>query len=290
MTAKKTTFAGEIIRMEIGKYNLLRVKSQSMIGLYLTDGENDVLLPKKYVKGHPSVDDEIEVFVYLDNENRPIATTLQPFACVGDFVFMTVKDVNAHGAFLDWGIAKDIFVPYSEQREDLQNGKQYLVHIFIDDYSGRITATTKWGQYIEKDSDLEVDDEVQILIAEETDLGFKVIIENKFEGLIFKNEIFGEVKPGDIQRAYIKNIRFDKKIDVSLQPIGYHHVEDFKQIILHHLKMNNGILDLGDKSPAESIYSKLKMSKKNFKRTIGGLYKDRVITVGDLEIRLVTVD
>lgn len=259
-----------------------------MIGLYLTDGESDVLLPKKYVKGNPKVDDVITVFVYLDNDNRAIATTLQPFASVGDFVFLTVKDVNTHGAFMDWGIAKDIFVPYAEQREDMEIGKQYLVHLFIDDHSERITATTKWGSYIEKEHDLEVDDEVQILIAEKTDLGYKVIIENKFEGLIFNNEIFGDVRPGDISRAYIKNIRFDGKIDVSLQPIGYHHVEDNKLVILHHLKINNGTLDLGDKSPAESIYTKLKMSKKNFKRTIGGLYKDRIITVGDFEIKLIT--
>lgn len=276
--------------MEIGKYNDLTVKSMAMIGLYLTDGETDVLLPKKYVKGNPKVDDQINVFVYLDNDNRPIATTLQPFACVGDFVFLTVKDVNSHGAFMDWGIAKDVFVPYAEQRVDMEIGKQYLVHLFIDDHSERITATTKWGQYIEKDHDLEVDDEVQILVAEQTDLGFKVIIENKFEGLIFKNEIFGDVRPGDISRAYIKNIRFDGKIDVSLQPIGYHHIEDHKLVILHQLKINNGILDLGDKSPAESIYSKLKMSKKNFKRTIGGLYKDRIITVSDYEIKLIATD
>ncbi len=276
--------------MDIGKYNDLTVKSLAMIGLYLTDGENDVLLPKKYVKGNLKIGDEVTVFVYLDNENRPVATTLEPYASVGDFVYLTVKEVNAHGAFLDWGIAKDIFVPYAEQRVDMEIGKEYLVHLFIDEHSERITATTKWGKYTEKVNDLTVNDEVEILIAEQTDLGFKVIINNKYEGLIFKNEIFGDVHLGDVSRAYIKNLREDGKIDVSLQPIGFHHTEDNKLVILHHLKINNGTIALGDKSPAEEIYSKLKMSKKNFKRTIGGLYKERLIEVTDFEIRLITED
>lgn len=276
--------------MEIGQYNELKVKSKAMIGVYLTDGAEDVLLPKKYIDEMPEVGDEMRVFVYLDNDNRPIATTLSPNAVVGDFTFLEVKDINHHGAFLDWGIAKDLFVPYAEQRVDLQIGKEYLFYVFIDDESNRIAATIKWSKYISKDHNLKEDDEVGLLIAERTDMGYRAIINNSAEGLIYKNEIFGDLKIGERRRGYIKTIREDGKIDLRLQPKGYEHVEDSKYVILNYLKNNDGRLKLGDKSPAEEIYSLLKMSKKVFKKTIGGLYKDRLINIGDFEISILTTD
>lgn len=276
--------------MEIGQYNELKVKSKAMIGVYLTDGAEDVLLPKKYIDEMPEEGDEMRVFVYLDNDNRPIATTLNPNAVVGDFTFLEVKEINHHGAFLDWGIAKDLFVPYAEQRVDLKIGKEYLFYVFIDDESNRIAATTKWNKYISKDHNLKEDDEVGLLIAERTDMGYRAIINNSAEGLIYKNEIFGDLKIGERRRGYIKTIREDGKIDLRLQPKGYEHVEDSKYVILNYLKNNDGRLELGDKSPAEEIYSLLKMSKKIFKKTIGGLYKDRLINIGDFEISTLTTD
>ncbi len=274
--------------LEIGQYNNLEVKTKATIGLYLTDGEDDVLLPVKYVPQGTEVGDTLDVFVYLDNENRPVATTLKPFATVGDFEFLTVKDVNDHGAFMDWGIAKDVFVSYAEQRGEMVVGKKYLVHLFVDDISGRIAATTKWIKYLNDDiSELETGEEVELLIAEKTEMGYKAIINNRYEGLIYKNEVFEEINIGDKKRGYIKNKRDDGKIDLRLQPDGYGHIEDTKLIILKQLELNKGVLALGDKSSPEDIYRQLKISKKAFKKTIGGLFKERKITISDNEIKLI---
>jgi uncharacterized protein len=275
---------------EIGKYNRLTVKTKSPIGLYLTDGPDEVLLPKKYVPDGIREGDELDVFVYLDNENRPIATTLKPTACVEDFAFLTVKDVNEYGAFLDWGIAKDVFVSYDEQRTKMIPGEKYLVYLFIDDVSGRIAATTKWSKYIDDDtSALTSGDEVELLIAEKTDLGFRAIVNNRYEGLIYENEVFGNIYPGETKRGYVKLIRDDGKIDLRLQPEGYGHIEESRHVILKALEENNGTLPLGDKSPPEEIYSKLNISKKAFKKTIGALFKERLITISDYEIKTVKV-
>jgi uncharacterized protein len=274
--------------LDIGKYNELIVKSKAAIGLYLHDGDESVLLPARYVPETARVGDVMNVFVYLDNENRPVATTLKPNAVLGDFAFLEVKDVTAHGAFLDWGIAKDIFVAYQEQRSEMRPGQKYLVHLFMDDFSGRIAASSKWGKYIDKDtSDLEEGDEVQLLIAEETDAGFKAIIDNQYEGLIYRNEIFQPLKEGDRIKGFVKFVRDDDKVDLSLQKQGFKKVLDTKDLILQKLKEHHGILDLGDKSSPEDISRALHISKKVFKKTIGNLFKDRLITVRDYEIRLV---
>lgn len=272
--------------IEIGKYNKLRVKSTSTIGMYLNDGETDILLPGKYVPEGTSTGDLLDVFVYLDNENRPIATTLKPFACVGDFAFLKVKDVNAHGAFLDWGIAKDVFVPYAEQRTGMVKGEKYLVYLLIDKVSERISATSKWAKHIAKDPDYEEGDEVQLLIAEKTELGFKAIIDNRYEGLVFANEVFSPLEPGNSVRGFIKALREDGKIDLRLQAKGYDAVQDAMNTIVESLKLNSGILSLGDKSTPEEIYKRLNMSKKIFKKAIGGLFKDQRINLSDFEIQL----
>jgi len=272
--------------IEIGKYNKLRVKSTSTIGMYLNDGETDILLPGKYVPEGTSTGDLLDVFVYLDNENRPIATTLKPFACVGDFAFLKVKDVNAHGAFLDWGIAKDVFVPYAEQRTGMVKGEKYLVYLLIDKVSERISATSKWAKHIAKDPNYEEGDEVQLLIAEKTELGFKAIIDNRYEGLVFANEVFSPLEPGNSVRGFIKAVREDGKIDLRLQAKGYDAVQDAMNTIVESLKLNSGILSLGDKSTPEEIYKRLNMSKKIFKKAIGGLFKDQRINLSDFEIQL----
>lgn len=273
--------------IEIGKFNRLRVKSASTIGMYLSDGETDILLPLKYVPEGTSTGDLLDVFVYLDNENRPIATTLKPLACVGDFAFLTVKDVNAHGAFLDWGIAKDVFVPYAEQRTGMQKGEKYLVYLLIDEVSGRISATSRWGKYVEKDAQYQEGDEVKLLIAEKTDLGFKAIIDNRYEGLLYANEVFSPVHPGDSMRGYIRLVRDDGKIDLRLQPEGYDAVREAMNMVMEQLNSGGGVLPLGDKSSPEEIYQRLKMSKKIFKKAIGGLFRDQRILISDSEIQAV---
>jgi len=274
--------------IEVGKHNELVVKSKSSIGLYLHDGHESVLLPARYVPENVHEGDVMKVFVYLDNENRPVATTLKPHAELNDFAFLTVKDVNQHGAFLDWGIAKDIFVAYQEQRTEMEIGKKYLVYLFMDDFSERIAATSKWGKHIDKDTDdFSEGDEVNLLIAEKTDVGYKAIINNKYEGLLYHNEIFQPVKEGDVRKGYIKYVREDGKLDLTLQKQGFKNVLDSKDLILQKLKAHHGILQLGDKSSPEEITEILQMSKKVFKKTIGSLYKDRLIIVRDHEIRLV---
>lgn len=273
--------------IEIGKYNTLEVLKNTPIGLYLGDGSEEILLPKRYVPRNIEIGDQLKVFVYLDNENRPIATTLQPFATVNEFAFLMVKEINAHGAFFDWGIDKDVFAPYSEQTEELQTGKKYVVFIYTDERSGRIAASLKWNQFIDDDPHgLTQGSEVLLLIAQQTELGYKAIVNNRYEGLLYHNEIFEPLQAGDTRQGFIKQIRDDHKIDLSLQQQGYGHIEDLKQLLLQELKNHKGFLPLGDKSSPEEIYQQLKISKKAFKKTIGGLFKEQLITLDDFEIRL----
>lgn len=277
--------------IETGKYNELEVLKDSAIGFFLGEEGEEILLPRRYVPAGVKVGDALSVFVYLDNENRPVATTSKPYATVGQFGFLKAKEVNTHGAFLDWGIDKDIFVPYSEQRVEMEAGKQYLVFLYIDVRSGRIAASSKWKQFIDNDlSELENGDEVELIIAEKSDLGYKAVVNHKYEGLLYHNEIFDSIHTGDVRRGYIKLLREDGKIDLSLQQQGYEHITDSKVLILHYLKENNGLLPLGDKSTPEEIYSRLKISKKAFKKTIGGLYKERLITISDHEVALIAAD
>jgi len=273
---------------EIGKYNELPVFSKTDIGLYLGDGQDNVLLPKRYMPPEAAIGDTLEVFVYLDNEDRPVATTLKPYALLDEFAFLKVKEVNQFGAFLDWGVSKDLFVPYAEQRTPLEIGEQVIIYVFKDEFSGRIAATTKWNKFLEDTSDLKVSEEVQLLIAEKTDLGYRAIINNTMEGILFHNEIFEEINPGEIRRGYVKNVRPDGKVDLRLQQEGYKHIEESKFVLLQHLKDNSGTLALGDKSSSEDIYRQLKMSKKAFKKAVGGLFKERLVSISDFEIKLLT--
>ncbi len=273
--------------IEAGKYNELEVKSKAPVGVFLTDGIEDILLPQRYAPSGLHEGDKLEVFVYLDNENRPIATTEKPFAQLGDFAFLEVKEVNQHGAFLDWGISKDLFVAFPEQRRAMDKGQEHLVYVFIDETSGRIAATSRWSKYLIGSDELEEGEEVELLIAEKTDLGYRAIINNLHEGLIYKNEVFEELELGDRRRGFVRVIREDGKVDLRLQAEGYSNVENSRHIILHYLRENGGLLPLGDKSPAEDIYHLLKISKKTFKKTIGGLYKQRLITMSDDEVRLI---
>ena len=271
----------------IGSYNTLRVAKQVDFGLYLTDGHEEILLPRRYEPSGVLVDDDIEVFVYTDSEDRPIATTEKPFAIVGQFAYLKVKEITPIGAFLDWGIAKDLFVPLSEQSLRMREGERYVVYLYLDGKTNRVVGTSKWNKFLKKDTPpFKEGDQVDLMVAERTDLGFNAIIDREYLGLLYKTEIFGPLNVGDEMKGYIKKMREDGKIDLILQPGGYGHVEDAKDLIYQYLKLNKGYLAIGDKSSPEDIYDRLKISKKAFKKAIGGLYKDRLIDISDHAIVL----
>jgi len=274
----------------IGQYAELKVAKLVDFGVFL-EGEDEalILLPNQYVPAKTQIDDTIKVFIYRDSEDRIIATTLTPKAIAGEFAVMKVKSVTNVGAFLDWGLAKDLLVPFSEQRDKLQEGLSYLVFVYIDESTGRIVATAKIEKIL-KDVELSYNegDEVDILVGKKGDLGFQVLINDDALGIIYKNEIFGHLKTGDKRKAYIKKLRPDGKIDISLQQQGYQNeVPKSGQQILDMLKDEKGFLPLNDKSSPDDIYYTLKMSKKNFKKAIGLLYKQKLITIEDAGIYLV---
>ena len=271
----------------IGKLNTLTVMREAEQGLYL-DGDNlgDILIPKRYVPEGTKVDDEIEVFIYTDSEDRIIATTEKPYAMVGQFGAMKVVHVNKFGAFLDWGLMKDLFVPFREQKMKMLEGNTYVVFVYLDLDSDRIAGSAKLDQFLdETPPPFEQGEEVEIIIAQKTDLGFKVIINETHWGLIFKNEIFGNIRIGDKRKAYIKNLREDDKIDVSLQKEGYDRIDSVSKTILQKIEDEGGYLALTDKSSPEEISSNFGISKKAFKKAIGALYKQRLIELDTHGIR-----
>lgn len=276
------------MRLQLGKFNTLTVARRAEQGLYLSGGPEDILLPNRYVPEGIGIGDEIDVFVYLDNEERLIATTEHPYAEVGDFAWLEVAWVNQFGAFLDWGLMKDLFVPFREQKMKMQKGRSYLVHIHLDPETYRIMASAKVERYLSSDyPPYHGGDEIDALIWQKTDLGFKVIVDNKFSGLLFDDEIFRELHSGDRLRAYVKQVRLDGKIDLSLQRKGQRAVKDFSEILLEHLQTNGGQTTLGDKSPADEIYAVFGVSKKVFKKAIGDLYRRHLIIITEDGIRLV---
>ncbi|GAB7086902.1 CvfB family protein [Marinifilum fragile] len=274
----------------IGQYAELKVAKLVDFGVFL-EGEDEalILLPNQYVPPKTQLDDKIKVFIYRDSEDRIIATTLKPKAIVGEFAVLKVKSVTNVGAFLDWGLAKDLLVPFSEQRDKMQVDLSYLVYIYLDNATGRIVATAKIERIL-RDNEVSYTegDEVDILVGKRSELGFQVLINDDALGMIYKNEVFGHLKIGDKRKAYIKKVRRDGKIDVSLQQQGYvNEVPKSGQQILDLLKEEEGFLPLNDKSSPEDIYYTLKMSKKNFKKAIGLLYKQKLITIEDTGIYLV---
>ncbi|NPA36871.1 MAG: GntR family transcriptional regulator [Chlorobi bacterium] len=275
--------------VEIGKFNTLRVVKEVDFGIYLDGGEEygEILMPARYVPENVEPDDELEVFIYNDSEDRVIATTEKPYAKVGDFKFLKVKAVNRTGAFFDWGLPKDLLVPFREQRAKMTEGRTYLVHVYLDTDTDRVVASAKIDKFLDNIlPEYESGEEVDLLIAEKTDMGYKVIINNTHWGMIYDNEIFGPVETGDYVKGYIKKVRDDDKIDVALQKEGYEQVDSISQNILDKLKDAGGFLAVSDKSPAEMIYHLFGISKKNFKKAIGALYKKKIITIGNDGIRL----
>lgn len=274
--------------LRLGDYNTLTVVKAVDFGLYLDGGdEGEILLPKKYVPEGCKVGDELDVFLYLDQDEMLIATTQVPLAKVGDFAYLKVAWVNEYGAFLDWGLTKDIFCPFREQKMKMEIGEGYIVHVHIDSETHRIVASAKIERYLNTEfPPYNHGDEVDLLIWQKTDLGFKVIVDNSYQGLIYRDQIFKTVHTGDRMKGYIDIVREDGKIDVTLQPTGRRMTESLSERLLSYMQSHNGECHLTDKSQAEDISREFQVSKKSFKRAIGDLYKRRLITVSDEVLRL----
>lgn len=275
--------------VQIGKTNRLKVLRKVSIGLYL-DGDTlgDLLVPNRYVPENISVGDELDVFVYLDSEDRLIATTEVPLAQVGDFALMKAVAVTKVGAFLDWGLSKDLLVPFSEQQQKMEVGKQYLVHVYLDDNTKRIVASAKIDKFLDNlPPEYEPGEQVQLMIASRTDLGFKAIVNGIHSGMLYNNQVFKSLKIGDKVTGYIQKVREDDKIDLLLEKPGYEKIDDISEIILDKLKQNKGFLPVTDKSEPDEIARIFGMSKKNFKKAVGGLYKKRMIDIQNDGIKLI---
>ncbi len=267
--------------IEIGKNNVLKVLRHKSVGVFLGDNEgNDVLLPNKYVPEDIEVDDEIDVFIYKDSEDRIVATTLEPKIKLNEFACLQVKEVNKFGAFLDWGLEKDLLLPFSEQNTRMQKDELIVVYLFLDEKTGRLAASTRIKKYCDNEKiTVEINEKVELLVFEKTELGVNVIINSLHIGLIYHNEIFQKIEIGEKLQGFVKNIREDNKIDVSIQKQGYENIEPNAKKILLELENNKGFLALNDKSDPTQIKSILEMSKKTFKRSIGSLYKQKIIRI-----------
>ena len=277
------------MNIELGKFNQLEVVKEVDFGVYLDGGEEgEILLPTRYVPEDCKIGDILNVFLYLDMDERLIATTLTPFVQVGQFACLEVSWVNQYGAFLNWGLMKDLFVPFREQKMKMQVGRKYVVHAHLDEESYRIVASAKVERYLSKEKpEYAAGEEVNILIWQKTDLGFKAIIDNKYSGLLYENEIFSSIETGMEMKAFVKQVREDGKVDLILQKPGFEKVDDFAKTLLDYIKEQGGRIHLNDKSPAEDIYGTFGVSKKTFKKGVGDLYKKRLITLHEDGIALV---
>ncbi len=278
--------------LEFGKYNTLEISRRTDNGFYLVDNDGDVqeevLLPKKFITEEMKEGDKLNVFVYKDSEDRPVATTQTPLAQVGQAEYLLVKEVTNIGAFLDWGLDKDLFLPFREQAEHVEAGRYYLVYLFLDYASKRIAATTNLNKFIKnREVDLVQNQEVDLLITYENEVGIRVIINNKHWGILFKNEVFKKIEKGTHVQGFVKKIREDGKIDVALQKQGIEAAKDVREVLLEKLKEHKGFLPLSDVTPPEVIHEMLGISKKNFKKAVGILFKEGRIELKDNLIRLI---
>lgn len=274
--------------IKLGKYNQLEVVKEVDFGVYLNgDEDGEILLPKRYVPEGTKPGDILNVFIYLDMEERLVATTLQPYVQVGEFACLEVAWVNQFGAFLNWGLMKDLFVPFREQKMKMQKGKRYVVYVHLDEESYRIVASAKVEHFLSTEKpDYQPGQEVEVLVWQRTDLGYKVIVENKFSGMLYHNEIFQPLEVGMRLTAFIKQVRPDGKIDLVLQQAGARKVDDFSEVLWQYIKDNDGFTPLNDKTDAEVIYHTFGVSKKTFKKAVGELYKKRRIVLKEDGIHL----
>ena len=277
------------MKLEIGKVHQLPVIKFTDFGAYLLFNEKEILIPMKYIPTDARVGSNLEVFVYRDSEDRLIASTHKPIVMVGEFANLKVKQATPIGAFLDWGLEKDLFVPFREQQSKMEEGKHYIVGVTIDELTERIIGSAKVNKFLKhEDVDLQEWQQVDILVSKFTEMGANVIINNLYWGLIYKNEIFSKLAVGDRTIGYVKKLREEGKIDISLQKQGVGSIDDNTAFLLEKLKQNKGVLKLSDNSAPEEIYAQLGISKKLFKKALGNLYKQRLVDISGDEIKLLT--
>ena len=273
--------------LKLGELNSLTALRQTDNGTYLIDDEsNEVLLPNKYVPDDLEMGNTIEVFLYKDSEDRMVATTLTPFIKLNGYAALEALDVSDNGAFFDWGLEKDLMVPYVQQVEPIEKGDHHMIYLYLDEKSQRLVGTTKISNTLEKDTvDLNIGDKVDLLAYEETEIGISVIVNLTYQGMLFKNEIFEEINVGDELIGYVKKIRPDNKLDISLNRFGYKAVDDNTKKLIAALNANDGVLNLNDKSSPEDISNQLGMSKKVFKKAVGALYKQKRLEINETGIK-----
>jgi predicted RNA-binding protein (virulence factor B family) len=279
---------GESGMIKVGKFNTLRVDRHVDFGVYLSnaEGTEEVLLPTRFVPEPCDIGSNLEVFVYLDSDDRRIATTETPLAQVGEFAVLKVVEINSVGAFLDWGLSKDLFLPHSEQTRPFSVGQWLIVFIYLDN-TERIAASMRLERNMDKDlSGYEPDQPVDLIIAGRTDLGYKAIINGRHMGLLYENEVFQQLRYGQGVRGYIRQVRDDGRIDLLLQRTGHQAGDDIAPLILEQLEENDGFLPVHAGTSAEIIHEMFGLSKKKYKIALGGLYKQRLITIHDDGIRL----
>jgi predicted RNA-binding protein (virulence factor B family) len=276
--------------INVGQFNLMRVDRKVDFGFYMDDGAEGILLPKRFVPSGLQVDDTISVFVYHDSDNRLIATTQEPFAVVGDIAALKVVAITNQGAFLDWGLMKDLFVPVSQQLSSMRLGGKYLVKLYLDKQTGRVAATEKIDNQISNDVlTVKEGEKVKLQVYRESDIGYVVIVNQVHQGLVYKNEVFTHLHIGQmIEEGFVKKIREDNKLDIGIGKQGVEKLDDDQVKLIQLLKLHKGFLPYHDKSSPEDIYAFFGISKKAFKMNVGILYKAKKITIEDGGIRLIT--
>lgn len=274
--------------IELGRYNRLPVTKILDFGLYV-DGDEDgeILLPKRYIPAGTKEGDVLDVFIYLDQQERLIATTQKPLAQAGEFAYLRVNWTNRHGAFLDWGLMKDLFVPFKEQREKMVRGMSYVVYCYVDEQSFRLMASARVDKFLSRETpDFLPGEEVDILVWQKTDLGYKVIAGGRYGGMLYDNEVFQPLRIGKRLKAFVKKVREDGKLDLALQKSGPEKVDNFAETLLAYVRAHDGATSFGDKSAAEDIYKTFGVSKRTFKKAVGELYKMQLISLSDQGIEL----
>ena len=274
---------------DIGKLNKLKVLRQLEHGMYLEgEGGNDILLPTKYIPEGTKIDDEVEVFVYRDSEDRIIATNITPKAMVGEFAVLKAVAITKFGAFLDWGLEKDLFVPFKEQKSKMLVGHEYVVAVYLDESTDRVVASAKIGKFLSDETpEFSTNEEVDVLVYAENEVGYNCIINNAHLGILYDNEVFEDLEIGQKLNAFVNKVRpEDGKVDLLIQPSGYAKMDDISKAVLEELKDSGGYIPVSDKSPADKVYERFGISKKNFKKALGALYKQRLIEIEKMGIRL----
>ncbi|AJR04370.1 CvfB family protein [Siansivirga zeaxanthinifaciens] len=276
--------------IQIGQINTLEILRETDHGMYLVDeDDNQVLLPNRYVPESFKIWDKLDVFVYLDNEERPVATTDMPYIKLGEFALLRCSEVTEHGAFLDWGLVKQLFCPFKEQAFKMKPKGWYLVYCYLDEKTGRLAASSKTNSFLDnKELTVKQFEEVDLIVSHPSDIGMNVIVNKKHMGLIYNDNIFTDLSVGDKLKGIVKKIRPGNKLDISLGQIGYRNIEPNADRIMQELQDNSGYLNLTDKSDPEAIKDILQMSKKNFKKAVGTLYKQRQIEIKDDGIYLLS--